>query len=162
MQFFSFFDLLPSAPTTTRMTIMLLMFHILLISLCSFWYLSIFSFSFSLTLRSPGAAISNMPQLLSFFYYNNIWFPCLDLSVTWDHNILQNLYFFIFNNTFWSMFIPFFTSFQVLFSSQFSVNFSLNIILPSLVLLLCQLFTFGHKMKYCFTFLLLLFLLTLF
>ena len=30
MQFFSFFDMLPSAPTTTGMTLMLLIFHILL------------------------------------------------------------------------------------------------------------------------------------
>ena len=35
MYFFSFFDVLPSVPTTTRMTLMLLMFHILLISLFS-------------------------------------------------------------------------------------------------------------------------------
>ena len=35
MHFFSFFNVLPSAPTTTRMTLMLLMFHILLISLLS-------------------------------------------------------------------------------------------------------------------------------
>ena len=49
MHFFSFFDVLPSAPTATGMTLMLLMFHILLISLFRFWYLSIFSFSFSLT-----------------------------------------------------------------------------------------------------------------
>ena len=33
MHFFSFFDVLPSAPSTTGMTVMLLMFHILLISL---------------------------------------------------------------------------------------------------------------------------------
>ena len=42
MYFFSFFDVLPSAPTTTGMTLMLLMFHILLISLFSSWFLSIF------------------------------------------------------------------------------------------------------------------------
>ena len=64
MQFFSFFDVLPSAPTTTGMTLLLLMFHILLISLFSFWYLSIFSFSFLLALLSPDIAISIMGQLL--------------------------------------------------------------------------------------------------
>ena len=42
LHFFSFFDVLPSAPTTTGMTLMLLMFHILLISLFSSWFLSIF------------------------------------------------------------------------------------------------------------------------
>ena len=66
--FFSFFDVLPSAPTTTGMTLMLLMFHILLISLFSIWYLSIFCFSFSLTLMSPGVGISIMAQLLSFLF----------------------------------------------------------------------------------------------
>ena len=53
-QFSSFFDVLPSAPTTTGITLILLMFHILLISLFSSWYLSIFSFSFSLILMSQG------------------------------------------------------------------------------------------------------------
>ena len=66
--FFSFFDVLPSAPTTTGMTLMLLMFHILLISLFSIWYLSIFCFSFSLTLMSPGVGISIVAQLLSFLF----------------------------------------------------------------------------------------------
>ena len=42
MQFFSFFEVLPSAPTTTGMTLMFLMFHILLISPFSSWYLLIF------------------------------------------------------------------------------------------------------------------------
>ena len=41
IQFFSFFDVLPSAPSTTGMVLMLLMFQILLISLFSFWYVSI-------------------------------------------------------------------------------------------------------------------------
>ena len=48
MQFLSFFDVLPSAPTTAGMTLMFLMFHILLISPFSSLYLSIFSFSFLL------------------------------------------------------------------------------------------------------------------
>ena len=68
MHFFSFFDVLPSAPTTTGMTVMLLMFHILLISLFSSWYLLIFSFPFSLTLMSPGIALSIIAQLLSFLF----------------------------------------------------------------------------------------------
>ena len=38
-QFFSFFDMLPSAPTTSRMALLIiLIFHILLISLFSSWY----------------------------------------------------------------------------------------------------------------------------
>ena len=68
-------------------------------------------------------------------------------------NIPQSLHFFILNKTFWRMFIPFFTSFQVVFPLKFLMNYSCNIIVPSLVLLLCQLFTFAHKMRYCFTFL---------
>ena len=67
MHFFSFFDMLPSTSTTTGMTLMLLMFHILLISVFSSWYLN-FCFSFSLTLMSPGIVISIMAQLLSFNY----------------------------------------------------------------------------------------------
>ena len=72
VHYFSFFDLLSSAPTTTGMTLMLLMFHILLISLFSSWYLSTFSFSFSLTLMSPGIAIWTMAQLLSFLFTRTI------------------------------------------------------------------------------------------
>ena len=68
MQFLSFFDVLPSAPTTTRLTLMFLMFHILLISLFISWYLSFFSFSFSRTIMSPSIAISIMTQLLSFLF----------------------------------------------------------------------------------------------
>ena len=45
MYLFSFFGVLPSAPTATGMTLMLLMFHILLISLFSSWHLSMFSFT---------------------------------------------------------------------------------------------------------------------
>ena len=58
--FFSFFDVLPSDPTTIGMTLMLLMFHILLISLFSSWYLSMFCFSFLPSLMSPGIAMSIM------------------------------------------------------------------------------------------------------
>ena len=45
MYLFSFFGVLPSAPNATGMTLMLLMFHILLISLLSSWHLSMFSFT---------------------------------------------------------------------------------------------------------------------
>ena len=48
------------------------MFHILLISHFSSWYLSICSFSFSLILMSPCIAISIMPQLLSFLITTTI------------------------------------------------------------------------------------------
>ena len=152
MHFFSFFDVLLSAPSATGMTLMLLMFLVLLISLFSFWYLPIFSFSFLLTLMSPGIAISIMHNFSRSIHYSNIWFPCLDLYHI-GLNIPQNLHLFIFNNIFWNMFIPFFTSFQVAFPTQFPRNYSCNIIVPSLALLLCQLFTFAHNMSYCFTFL---------
>ena len=111
---------------------MLLMFHFLLISLFSSYYLSIISFSFSQTLVSPGIAISIMIQLRLFLFITTI--P--GFSVTLDHNIPQNLHFFIFNNTFQSMFIPFFTPYQVVFSTQFPMNYSCNIVVPCLVLLL--------------------------
>ena len=91
MQFFSFFDVLPSAPTTTGM-ILMLVFHIILISLFSSWYLSIFSFSYV----SRYSNIIYDTTSLILFHYNDIWFPCLDLSVRLDHNIPQNLHFFIF------------------------------------------------------------------
>ena len=124
VQFFSFFNVLRSAPTTNGMTLMLLMFHILLIFLFSSRYLSIFSFSFLLTLVSwysninYGTALHILTSLV-LIHYSNIWFPCLDISVTLDHNIPQNRRFFIFNNTFWNMFIPFFTSFQIVFPHNF-------------------------------------------
>ena len=92
-------------------------------------------------------AISIMVQLLSLLFTTTI----TGLSVTLDHSIPQNLHFFIFNKTFWIMFIPLFTSFQLAFPTQFPMNYSCNIIMPSLVLLLCQLFAFAHNMRYCFT-----------
>ena len=90
------------------------------------------------------------PKLL--IHYNNICFSCIDLSATLDHNIPQNLQLLIFNSTFWTMFLPFCTSLQVVFSKKFLINCSCNIIVPSFVLLLCQLLTFCHNMKYCFNF----------
>ena len=99
VHFFSFFDVLPS--------LMLLMYHILLISLFSSWYLPNFPISFSLTLVSRYSNINYGATSLILIHYNNIWLSCLHLLVTLDHNIPQNLYFFIFSNTFWSMFIPF-------------------------------------------------------
>ena len=148
MHFSSFFDVLPSASTTTGMTLMLLVFYILLIFLFSSWYLSIFFFSLSLTLMSPGIAISIMVQLLSLLFATTISGFLALISVTLDHNIPQNLNSFIFNNTFWSMFTPFLTSFQVESPTQFPMNYSCNIIVPSLVL-----FAFSHNMRYGFTFL---------
>ena len=114
--------MLPSAPTTTGMTLMFLMFHILLISLFSSCYLSIFFFSFSLTLMYPGIAISVMAQPLLFLFTTAIsGFPAL-ISFTLDHKIPQNLHFFTFINTFCSMFIPFFISFQVVFPTYFRIS----------------------------------------
>ena len=147
MHFCSFFNVLPSGPTTTGMTLMLLIIHVLLISLFSSWYLSNFSFSFLLTLMSWGIAMSIMAQLPSFLFSTTISGFLALISVTLDHNIPQNLHFFIFNNTFWSMFTPFFNSFP----TQFPMKYSCNIIMPSLVLLLSQRFAFAHNMRYCFT-----------
>ena len=138
MQFFSFFDVLPSTPTTTRMTLMPLMFHILLISLFSFWYLSVFSSLFDDSYVSGYSYINCGLTSLIHIHYNKIWFlASFNLPATLDHKITENLHFFIFNNTFWSMFIPFFTPFQVLFPTEFPLNYSCYIIVPSLVLLFC-------------------------
>ena len=91
--------------------------------------LSIYSFSFLLTLVSKYSNI-NYGTTSHSYSLQQFWFPCLDLSITLDHNIHQNLHFLIFNNTFLSMFILFFTSFQVVSSTQFPINYSCNIILP--------------------------------
>ena len=94
LHFFSFFDVLPSAPTTTGMTLMLLMFQILFISLFRSWYLSIFFFSFSLTLMSPHVAISIMAQLLSFLFTTTISgflaLICLSLWIITSHKIFTS------------------------------------------------------------------------
>ena len=89
-KFFSFFDELPSAPNTTGMTLMLLMFHILLISLFSSWYLSIFSFFFSLTLMPTGIAISIMAQFLSFLFTTTISGVLLLLLLLLLKSFIQN------------------------------------------------------------------------
>ena len=98
MHFFSFFDMLPSAPATTGMTLMLLMFHVLLISLLSSWCLSVFSFFFQSYL-SRFSNINYGTTSLILIHCNNIGFSCLDLCVVLDHNIPQSLHFLIFNNT---------------------------------------------------------------
>ena len=94
-----------------------------------------------------------MAQLLSFLFTTTIsgFLALISLShiIT---SIPQNLHFFIFNNTFWSMFIPFFISLQVLFLAQFPMNYSCNIIVPCLVLLVCQLFMFVHNNDILFRF----------
>ena len=140
VKFFSFFYVLPSGPNTTGTTLMLLMFHILLILLISFFssrYFSIFVFSFfTNSYVSRYSSISYGTTSFILVHYNNIWFPCLDLCITLDHSIQQNLHFFVFSNTIWNMLISFFTSFQVVFPTQFPMNYSCNIIVPSLVLLL--------------------------
>ena len=138
MHFFTFFDPVAISPTTTGMTLMLRVFHILLISLFSSWYFFHLFFTNSYVPRHSNINYGT-PFIL--IYYNNIWFSYLDLSVTVDHNNPQNLHFFVFNNNFWSMFISFFTSFQVVFPTKFPMNYSCNVIVPSLVLLVCQLFT---------------------
>ena len=139
MHFFSFLDVLSRAPTTTGMSLMLLMFHTLLISLFSSWYLNFFLLFFTNSYVYRYSNINYGTTSLTLIHYNNIWFSWLDLSITLDHNIPQNLHFFIFNNTLRSMFIPFFTSYQVLFPTKFPMNYPCNVIVASPVLLLCQL-----------------------
>ena len=112
MHFFSFFDVLLSAPTTTGMTLMLLMFLFLLISIFSPAISQFFPYFCTNSYVSRYRNINYGTTSVILIHYNNIWFSCLDLSVTLDHNIPQNLHFFIFNNTFWNMFKPFFTSFS--------------------------------------------------
>ena len=75
MQVFSFFDVLTSAPTTTGMALMLLMFHNLLISLFSSLYLSIFFvlfFASSYVCRCSNINYGTTSVIL--IHYNNIWF----------------------------------------------------------------------------------------
>ena len=56
----------PRAPTIIiGITWALFKFHILIISLCRSWYFPIFSPSFSLSLESPGIAMSTIKQFLS-------------------------------------------------------------------------------------------------
>ena len=81
-----------------------------------------------------------------------IWFSCLDLSFT-SHKIFTSSFSTTLSWAFFTSITPFFTSHQVVFPAQFPVNYSCNIIMPSLVLLLCQLFAFAHNIRYCFTFL---------
>ena len=148
MHFFGFSDVLPSASMTTRMTLMLRMVHILLISLISPWYLSILiSIANSCASRNSNINFCHSYSLQQYLV-SMPWF-----SVTLDNNIQQNLNFFNFNSTFWSIFISFFTSFQLVFRMQFPMNYSCNIIVPSFVVLLCQLFTFARNMRCCFIFL---------
>ena len=148
MHFFSFFDVLWSVPTTTGMSLMLLMFHILLISVFSSWYLSIFYFSFSLTLMFPGIEISIMAQLVSFLFTTTIsgFLALISLShwIITSHKISTSSFL---TTTLEHVH----TVFKLYFPHQFLMNYSCNIIVPSLVLLLCQLFTFAHNMRYCFT-----------
>ena len=74
MQFFSLFDVLPSAPTTTEITLTLLMFHFLLISLIpgiSQFFPSLFCNSY--VSRYSNIIYGTTSPIL--FHYSNIWFP---------------------------------------------------------------------------------------
>ena len=84
-------------------------------------YLNFF-FLFSLNLKPAVIAISAMAQPLSFLFTTSDFLALI--SDTLDYNIPQNLQFFIANNTFWTMFIPFFTDFHIVFSTQFPTNYS--------------------------------------
>ena len=83
-----------------------------------------------LTLISPGIAISINAQLLSFLFFITIsgFLPLIQR----DHKIPQNLHFLIFNNTFWSMIIPVFTSFEIVFPTPFPIT--IHSTLPCLLL----------------------------
>ena len=98
--------------------------------------------AFQLNLTSPGTPISIMTHLLSFLFTTTISsFLAWSLCHILNHNIPQNIQLFIFNNTFWNMFILFFTSFQVTFPTKLPVNYSCNVVMPSFALLLCKLTT---------------------
>ena len=91
IHFSSFFDMLPSAPTTTGMTLMLLMFHIFFFSLVprtSQVFPSLFLF-FTNPYVFRYSNISYSTTSLIFIHYNNIWFSCLDLSFT-SHKIFTS------------------------------------------------------------------------
>ena len=90
-----------------------------------------------------------MAQLLSFLFTTSDFLALI--SDTLDYNIPQNPHFFIVNNTFWTMFILFFTDFHIVFSTQFPTNYSWNVSMLSLVLLLWQFFTFAHNIRYCYS-----------
>ena len=147
MHFFSFFDMLPSAPATTGMTLMLLMFHVLLISLLSSWCLSVFSFFFQSYL-SRFSNINYGTTSLILIHCNNIGFSCLDLCVVLDHNIPQSLHFLIFNNMGACSY-----HFSLLFRLYFPHTFQWTIPATLLCLILysfCANFSHLLTMRYCF------------
>ena len=72
VQFFSFFNVQPSALTITGMTLMFPTLHILLIPLFSSWYLNFFLL-FWLTPMSPGVAVSIMAQHLSLLFTRTLY-----------------------------------------------------------------------------------------
>ena len=152
LQLFSFFDVLPAVLTTTGMTFMLLMFHILLISLFSSWYLSIFSLSFLLTFMSSGKAISIMTQLLSFLFTTAIsgFLALISLS---DWTITSHK---IFTSSFSATIsgecsYHFSLFFRLYFPHNFQWTILATLLLQLFVLSIVLLFTLGHNMRYCFT-----------
>ena len=111
MQFFHFFDVLKRIriSITTGVTLILLIFFwflSLVISICHFFLLFFANFYVS-----RYSNINYGTNFLILIHYNIIWFPCLDFSVTLDHKVPQNLHLFNLGKTFWSMFMPFFSSF---------------------------------------------------
>ena len=73
IQFFSFLDALPSALAPPGMTLMFLMFHILLISLFSSWYFSIFFLLFLANSYVSRYRKINYAQLPSFLFTTAIY-----------------------------------------------------------------------------------------
>ena len=106
------------------------MFHILLISVFSFWYFSIFSFSFLLTLKAPGMAISIMAQILSFLFTTivSVFLALASIShwIMTSHKIFTTS----FSTTPSGACSYYFSLLFRLCFPQFPLNYSCNIIMP--------------------------------
>ena len=86
--------------------------------ICTFLYFYILSHL--LSFWNPSPPLSPPPSLTPHLFYHPL--HSFFHKAYPHHNIPKNLQFFIFSNTFWSMFIPFLTSFQVAFSTQFQMS----------------------------------------
>ena len=127
----------PRAPTTTGTTSTFFSDQNLFSSLFKFWYISIFSISFSHILQSPGIATSMMTHDFAFLSTKikssllaSVTLSRLDIYIPDKFNII------IFHSSFRALLVPLLFAFKVMFLAQFPMNQFCNCVMSSLILTL--------------------------
>ena len=139
---FKLLGTVPSASITTGITVTL-MFHCFFSSLARSKYLSLFSFSLILTLRSAGMTKPSIRKTLFFSFlhffffflnYPSVWFSGRDYEIRLYLKIPENFMRLILQDGFWFVQIPFGCMVKYQFLAQFSADNLSYPVMSSLIL----------------------------